>query len=161
TFERLRGLIFPPFEAFAISLTNAGLQPNGRQLADALRRLWADLKVEARLTAWGNDLTAGTSSAIHRTVWDQMNSWLDNVVLAFPQTSLSLSDWLPILDAGLASLTVGVIPPVLDEVLIGAIDRARNPDLKLALVLGVNESVFPAMPNVPAILTETDRDELQ
>ena len=61
-----------------------------------------------------------------------------------------MRDWLPILEAGLANLTVGVIPPVLDEVLIGAIDRARNPDLKLALVLGVNETIFPAAPNSPA-----------
>jgi ATP-dependent helicase/nuclease subunit B len=45
-------------------------------------------------------------------------------------------------------------------VLIGAIDRARNPDLKLALLLGVNESVFPAAPAAPVILTEADRDEL-
>ena len=50
---------------------------------------------------------------------------------------------------------------MLDEVLIGAIDRARNPDLKLALVLGVNESVFPAAPAAPPILTDADRDELE
>ena len=73
---------------------------------------------------------------------------------------MPLRDWLPILEAGLANLTVGVIPPVLDEVLIGAIDRARNPDLKFALVLGVNETIFPAAPNSPAILTNADRDEL-
>jgi ATP-dependent helicase/nuclease subunit B len=45
-------------------------------------------------------------------------------------------------------------------VLIGAIDRARNPDLKLALVLGVNESVFPAAAASPVILTDADRDAL-
>ena len=71
-----------------------------------------------------------------------------------------MRDWLPILEAGLANLTVGVIPPALDQVLIGAIDRARNPDLKLALVLGVNETLFPAAPAAPAILTDADRDEL-
>ena len=89
-----------------------------------------------------------------------MNLWLENLALAFPRESLPLRDWLQIVEAGLASLTVGVIPPVLDEVLIGAIDRARNPDLKLALVLGVNEGIFPAAPAAPAILTDADRDEL-
>ncbi len=69
-----------------------------------------------------------------------------------------MRDWLPIIEAGLASLTVGVIPPVLDEVLIGAVDRARNPDLKLALVLGVNEGIFPPRPPRRAILTDADRD---
>ena len=98
---------------------------------------------------------------MHSTVLEQMNSWLDNLALAFPRESLPLRDWLPILEAGLADLTVGVIPPALDKVLIGAIDRARNPDLKFALVLGVNESVFPAAPAAPAILTDADRDELE
>jgi ATP-dependent helicase/nuclease subunit B len=90
-----------------------------------------------------------------------MNSLLENLELAFANEKLSLRDWLPVLESGLANLTVGVIPPVLDEVLIGAIDRARNPDLKFTFVLGVNETIFPATPNTPAILTESDRDELQ
>jgi ATP-dependent helicase/nuclease subunit B len=89
-----------------------------------------------------------------------MKAWLDNVALAFPDEALPLREWLPVLEAGLAGLTVGVIPPALDQVLIGAIDRARNPDLKLALVLGVNEAVFPAAPAAPVILTDADREEL-
>ena len=56
------------------------------------------------------------------------------------------------LTPGLAGLTVGVVPPALDQVLIGAIDRSRNPDLKLALVLGLNESIFPARPAADALL---------
>ena len=98
--------------------------------------------------------------ALHQTVYDQMVSWAENVALAFPRERLPLRDWLPVLDAGLASLTVGVIPPALDEVLVGAIDRARNPDLKFALLLGVNESIFPAAPAAPVILTNADREEL-
>jgi ATP-dependent helicase/nuclease subunit B len=90
-----------------------------------------------------------------------MNSWLENLELAFANEPLPLRDWLPILEAGLANLTVGVIPPALDQVLIGAIDRARNPDLKLALVLGVNETIFPAAAAAQTILTDADRDELQ
>ncbi len=90
-----------------------------------------------------------------------MNAWLDNLTLAFAHEPLPLRDWLPILEAGLANLSVGVIPPSLDEVLVGAIDRARNPDLKFAILLGVNESVFPAAPAAPVILTSSDRDELE
>ena len=141
------------------------LQPTGAQLADALRDLWSDLKVEQTLERWTLDeeksAIGNRQSAIHSTVLEQMNLWLENLALAFPRESLPLRDWLQILEAGLASLTVGVIPPVLDEVLIGAIDRARNPDLKLALVLGVNEGVFPAAPAAPPILTDADRDELE
>jgi len=163
--ERLRKKILPPFESFSVRIANTSFKPNGEQLADALRELWDDLKIERTLERWTsteeNSAIRNPQSAIHQTVWDQTNAWLDNLALAFPHESLPLRDWLQILEAGLASLTVGVIPPVLDEVLIGAVDRARNPDLKLTLVLGVNESVFPAAPAAPAILTDADRDELE
>jgi ATP-dependent helicase/nuclease subunit B len=90
-----------------------------------------------------------------------MNAWLDNVVLAFANEPLSLREWLPVLEAGLLNLTVGVVPPALDQVLMGAVDRARNPDLKLALVLGANEGIFPEIPAAPSILTQADREELE
>ncbi len=157
--ERLRQKILPPFADFAAQLARRNNQPDGGQLALAFRELWNDLAVERTLERWR--LTDPESSAIHATVWTQMNAWLDNVALAFSGEALALRDWLPVLEAGLANLTVGVIPPALDQVLVGAIDRARNPDLKLALVLGVNESLFPAAPAAPAILTDADRAELE
>jgi ATP-dependent helicase/nuclease subunit B len=90
-----------------------------------------------------------------------MNVWLENVELAFPVEPLPLREWLPILEAGLAGLTVGVIPPALDQVSIGAIDRSRNPDIRLALVLGMNETVFPAPPVASVLLTDADRVALE
>jgi ATP-dependent helicase/nuclease subunit B len=162
--ERLREIIFPPVKKFYAVLAKLNFKPNGRQLAEALRELWNDLKVEQQLQSWSDaDSTIqlfNDSRNIHYTVFEQMNSWLDNVELAFPSEPLPLRDWLPILEAGLSNLTVGVIPPALDQVLIGTIDRARNPDLKLAIILGVNETVFPATPTSSAILTDADRDEL-
>ena len=145
--ERLRKKILTPFENFSDRLAKLKFQTDGRQLAEILRELWDELRVEEILETWNlpepeNSSLVTRHSSLHTTVWEQMNSWLDNLELAFPRAALPLRDWLPILEAGLANLTVGVIPPVLDEVLIGAIDRARNPDLKFALVLGVNEIMF-------------------
>jgi ATP-dependent helicase/nuclease subunit B len=163
--ERLREIILPPFQKFARQLARWKNKPNGGQLTDALREFWSAMKVEQTLERWSladpeKSLIINRQASIHQTVWEQMNAWLDNVALAFSGEALPLREWLPILEAGLVNLTVGVIPPALDQVLIGAIDRARNPDLKLALVLGVNESVFPAAPAAPTILTDADRDEM-
>jgi ATP-dependent helicase/nuclease subunit B len=150
-----------------------------------VRRFWADLEVEQKLDQWtatalsGSGLPAAgfglrvpgvglpgssselrVSSSAHATVWDQMNGWLANVELAFGEEALALADWLPILEAGLANLSVGVIPPALDQVLIGAIDRSRNPELKLVVLPGWNETVFPALPEPGPLLTESERDAL-
>jgi ATP-dependent helicase/nuclease subunit B len=148
--ERRRAAWIAPFARFRQA---ASVSPNGGQLARALRGLWGDLDVGKKLEDWDD--------AVHATVWQQMNAWLDDLELAFAGESLPLPEWLPILDAGLRGLSIGVIPPVMDQVLIGAIDRSRNPDLKLALLLGVNEKIFPAAPPAGGLLNEPDREELR
>ena len=163
--ERLRQSIIPPFQKLALALAAQQNRPTGRQLAAALRDFWQALNVAERLREWaGGEIKSDDlrmTNSVHVTVWEQMNGWLENIELAFPQEALPFKDWLPILEAGLSSLTVGVIPPALDQVLIGAVDRSRNPDIKLALVLGLNETVFPAPPEAPVLLTEADRAELE
>ena len=134
-------------------------KPTGAQLAEALREFWQSLGVAETLRKWSEAETG--PNPIHLTVWEQMNAWLENVELAFPTEPLPLREWLPILEAGLAGLTVGVIPPALDQVSIGAIDRSRNPDIRLALVLGMNEGIFPASPQASVLLTDADRVALE
>lgn len=160
--ERLRQAVLPPFEELEQALDKA---PTGAQLAAALGRLWDRLAVAQRLADWSQRPApaAGWRSpaAWHRTAWTQMQQWRDNLALGFGDAALPLRDWLPIVEAGLARLTVGVIPPVLDQVLVGAIDRSRNPDLKRVFVLGVNETVFPAPPPPTGLLTEPERAKLE
>jgi ATP-dependent helicase/nuclease subunit B len=160
--ERLRQKLVPPFLALAQQIT-APL--SGAQLATTLRSFWETLHVEKTIAHW-NDAAAQANagnqrSAIHETVASQLANWLDNLARAFPTEALPLREWLPILESGLANLTIGVIPPTLDQVLVGAIDRSRNPDLKLAFVLGLNEGVFPKPPKEDPLLNELERDTLQ
>jgi ATP-dependent helicase/nuclease subunit B len=161
--NRLRGQLIAPFQQLSRAI---GAAPSGRQLAGAIRQFWENLEVSRILQQWslpekGDGGAGHQAHPIHATVWDQMQEWLDNLAMAFPTETMGLADWLPILEAGLAGLTVGVIPPVLDQVLVGSIDRSRNPDLKRIMVLGLNETVFPAPPPVPLLLSESDRRSLE
>ena len=145
-------------------------QLSGVRVAGAIRELWKCLGVARRLERWSEadwpESTARVYSAepsvVHRTVWEQMGRWLDSLEHAFPEgaSDMTLREWLPVLEAGLGNLTVGVIPPSIDQVLVGAIDRARNPEIDIAIVLGMNEGIFPTVPSQPLLLTELERDEL-
>jgi ATP-dependent helicase/nuclease subunit B len=155
--EDVRRKIVPPFNRLAVTLAGHNGKPNGPQLAAALRELWEVLRVAETLEQW----SAGENQPIHLTVREQMIAWLENIEQAFPAEAMPLREWLPVLEAGLAGLTVGVIPPALDQVFIGAIDRSRTPDIRLSIVLGMNETVFPAPPSPSVLLTDTDRAELE
>jgi ATP-dependent helicase/nuclease subunit B len=166
--ERLRRKIVPPFRRFLDALNTAVRQPTGAQLAEALRELWRDLGAPDTLARWSEaaaKLETGEGAGMLRAqlnhaAWEQMNRWLEDVELAFETTALPLGDWLPVVEAGLMNLTAGVIPLALDEVLVGAVDRSRNPDLQTVLVRGLNETVFPQTPARTVLLTEPDREAL-
>src|SRR3989442_6115582 len=146
--DQLRQKLMPPFQQLANRLTREPetLQPTGAQLAAALRAFWRELKVEEQLEAWSAESPADRGSRVqvpqsqsHATVWEQMEAWLDNLERAFPAEALPLREWLLILEAGLGAFTVGGGPPSLDQGLIGEIDPAAKPGLKIGFRLGVEE----------------------
>jgi len=160
--EALRKTIVPPFQTLAKAI---GPVTTGRDLCAALRDFWNELAIERTLAKWSEatvDTTLRAShAALHTTVLTQLISWLENLERAFAAETLPVRDWLPIIEAGLANLTVGVVPPALDQVLIGAVDRSRNPEIKLTCVLGLNEGTFPAAPAAGRLLTDADRANLE
>ena len=162
--ERIQQQVVPPFVQLARRVGGDEAHPEGSQLADALRELWNELAVEHTLAEWSRlsllNVECPVAVSVHATVWEQMRVWLDNLERGFRDVRLPLREWLPVIEAGLSGLTVGIVPPALDQVLIGTIDRSRNPDLRTVFVLGLNESVFPASPPPPPLLTETDRADL-
>ncbi|MGE3309078.1 MAG: PD-(D/E)XK nuclease family protein, partial [Limisphaerales bacterium] len=140
-------------------------EPDGFGLASALRDFWSELRVRETLEAWATaDARLGgqleLQARTHGAAWEQVEGWLAGLERGFEATRLPMAEWLSIVEAGLSALTAGVIPPSQDQVMIGAIDRSRQPEIELALVLGFNEGVFPAAPRGGGILGDRDRDRL-
>ena len=162
--NELRERLMPTFLKLETRLNPKGQPLPGHALTGAIRQLWADLDVEDQMRKWAEQEQeqpgARPAGAVHATVWTQMNSWLETVDLAFAAEALPVRDWLPILEAGLAGLSVGVIPPALDQVVVGAIDRSRSLETPIVLLLGMNEGLFPARPQTSSILSEADREFL-
>jgi len=167
--EKLRSAAVRPFGRFADSMAAVRRQPTGIELASAIRQLWKELRVEETLEKWSEAAAAAQADCrdsllqteVHSQTWREMESWLDNLELAFETTRLPLGDWISVVESGLANLSAGVIPLALDEVLIGEVDRSRNPNLEMVLVLGMNETIFPAPPPAPPLLSEYDRESLE
>lgn len=142
-----------------------GQAPSGRRLAEGIRDWWSQLGVDAVLARWDDEESKGPKSGddtgtVHATVGRQLNGWLDEIARAFPEETLTLTEWLPVLESALGGLTVGRVPPALDQVLIGSIDRSRNPDLQIAILPGWNDGVFPMRPSLDGILSETERESI-
>jgi len=148
--EPLRARLMEPLARLKADL---GAEPSGRILAEGLRKCWEAMRVQDLVEQWA----ARDLSPVHATVLEQMRAWLLNLERAFDGHPLPLAEWLGVAETGLAALTVGVIPPALDQVMVGSIDRSRNPELRRVFLLGANEGVFPQALSEESLLTEQDR----
>jgi len=131
---------------------------DGPGLAASVRRLWETLGVAAALERWDD---AGGDGVRHLTVLKEMESWLDEAARAFAGQVMGPGEWLPVVESAWSGLTAGAVPPSLDQVLIGAIDRSRNPELDLVILPGWTEGGFPAGQASSGILTVSDREALE
>ncbi|HUT23797.1 MAG TPA: hypothetical protein VM492_05595, partial [Sumerlaeia bacterium] len=79
----------------------------------------------------------------HEQTWSEAMALLEQTAMALGEDPVPVEDFADILESGLAGLTLGLAPPSLDQVLVGTIERSRQPNLQTVFVLGMNEGIFP------------------
>ncbi|KYH30951.1 helicase-exonuclease AddAB subunit AddB [Neomoorella mulderi] len=135
-----------------------------QEITAAIFDLLQELQVNRQLEAWHRQaLAAGDLDAAqeHEQVWEGLMDLLDELVTALGDTPMELEEYAAILDTGMESLKLRLIPPALDQVVVGTLDRSRQPELQAALVLGVGEGVLPARLPEDATFSDREREELQ
>ena len=93
-------------------------------------------------------------------VWEAIIQLLDEMVEMTGEESISLSSFRSVLDAGFETLTFSHVPPTLDHVIVGTIDRSRISGVKCTFLLGVNEGTWPMKPTVDGLIKEEERELL-
>lgn len=141
---------------------------SGDVLCNAIEEVWNSYGLKTNLEEWSQknwdihaELGSGLSPNIHLTVWEELKSWLESVKLAFGSEQYTLAEWVKILEAGIKSVFVAAIPPSLDQVVLGNIDRSRTTSVKLVIVPGVNETVFPVYEDEKSLFTDNELETLQ
>lgn len=132
----------------------------GQAWVAALIELLDVVGAEDTLEKWASDAELGgrlDQAGEHRSVWRQTVGFLEDLAYAFDEVNLSLDELSSVMEAGLSQLTLGLAPPMIDQVLVGSIQRSRHPSVKAAVVIGFNEGLFPKLPEEDSVLTDDDR----
>jgi ATP-dependent helicase/nuclease subunit B len=117
-------------------------------------------EVRKQLSAWVEQAIQKADYAAadeHRQFYDRLIGIFDEMVAAFEGVSLNCEDYLAILRSAFSQITLAFIPPNLDQVLVGSIERSRHPDLKAVFLIGTTERQFPSPVAFDSILSEEDR----
>jgi len=118
------------------------------------------LQIRKTLGAWEDDVERKyyATENEHRQFYDKLMNIFGILCEVFTGCDMSLADYLAILDSAFSQMTLAFIPPTLDQVLVGSIERSRHPDLKAVFLIGATQRQFPVPVSFDSILTEDDRN---
>ena len=140
--DELRQRVWPPLQQFLEDAGNSAVSLNRAILA-----LLERLQVKAALRGLQEqDIAAGrgeTASA-HAQAWDKLAAFLEEAAALLGEESYAPDELRELYEAAVLGLTFATIPPGLDQVLVASLERSRNPEIKAAFIIGVNDGELPA-----------------
>ncbi|MGC4033342.1 MAG: hypothetical protein QM754_16745 [Tepidisphaeraceae bacterium] len=93
-------------------------------------------------------------------VWAQFSDLCDRMHDLLGSVEVSGSDFFKLLQTSLDQLDLAVVPPTIDQVLVGSVDRTRVGEPKAVILVGLNECDFPLCQQERPILNDADRVRL-
>ena len=93
--------------------------------------------------------------------WNILMDILDEVNLVFGNQKMTFEDYREILKSGLEVSAFGEIPQMIDQVIVGDVERSRNHKVHTLFILGLNDGVFPNTNFAEGFLNDKDREYLK
>ena len=142
--ERARAALMGPLLSLASALQNA---PAAREKAAALYGYYVSVGLREALVDLTDELrTGGRFQAMEETaqVFNMLLELISQLHAILGEAKISNGRFLAVLEEGLSTYEVGVIPTTADQLLFGSLGRSRARDLDALFVLGAANGVFPA-----------------
>jgi len=114
------------------------------------------LNIRNTLSDWAANADPAAADE-HRQFYENTIDLFDELTEVFGDNPLPVQDFITILKSAFAQMTLAFIPPKLDEVLVGTIERSRHPDLKAVFLLGSTQTRFPVPLSTKGILSDSNR----
>ena len=131
-----------------------------REYSERIFSMLDRLHVNETLDNWiENMILAGDNETArkHSQIWSKICAVFDKLVETLGDSAVSVSEFGKILDAGFSADNMGIIPPAVDQVVVGDLTRSRLPGIKALIVLGANEGMLPKPAPETGFLNDEER----
>ncbi|MBS5522100.1 MAG: helicase-exonuclease AddAB subunit AddB [Clostridiales bacterium] len=157
TRERVFERLWPVYDVFKDKGTAAGERT-------ACLKTWIyeeNIKEKLLKMAAGFETEGKLSMAREYTqVFDVVMDLLDKLGEILKDEKVSIREYGEILDAGLNEEKMGLIPPGIDEVTVGDIQRTRLAGIKVLFFMGVNEGIVPGKAKEGGLINDREKELL-
>lgn len=93
-------------------------------------------------------------------IWGIIVTIFDQLVELLGDEEISSADLGALLKSGFESVEIGLLPPTIDQVIVGTMQRTRVGDMKALIVIGANDGLLPAAVASEGILSEDEKNKL-
>ncbi|HHX75141.1 MAG TPA: helicase-exonuclease AddAB subunit AddB, partial [Firmicutes bacterium] len=137
-----------------------------RPAADYCLALWQLMEradISGSLQRWTREAEAAgchRQALEHRQVYNGVIDLLEQAHTILGDRVMTFYAFVQVMLAGLESLKPGLLPDTTDRVIIGSVERSRQPRLRAAYVLGLSEGDFPARLQEEGFFADHERDLL-
>lgn len=136
----------------------------GKQMCEALYNFLCQLNVPEKLERWILDFKKTKQVELadeYSKIWNIIIEAMDQIVEVIGEEVISAEQFSKILLTGFSEYEIGLIPPSLDQVLVGSIQRLRSHDISYLYIVGVSDGIFPSPLNDEGMLTDSERQAIQ
>lgn len=93
-------------------------------------------------------------------IWNVAVKVLDQMVAVTGEEKISMKEFYTLFKAGMESVEIGVLPPTVDGLIMGTMQRTRRSRIKAVLVMGVNDGVLPTGIPSEGLLTPEEKIQI-
>ncbi len=132
-------------------------------LAGALLNLLQNLQAADKLLVWEQQAVQRQELRLadaHRQILPKVEQLLAQLQAFLPDLPVSYQEFAELWQEGTARLQLSSIPPSANEVNLAEISRSRLPEIRAAIVLGLNDGEMPAAVAEDGLLGSNDREVL-
>lgn len=135
-----------------------------REKTAALFGLLTEARVPERLELWSRKAAENQEpekAREHLQVYKGVLELLKQLVELMGEEEISAALFTNIVEAGLDALRLSLVPPSLDQVFVGDVERSRPPSPRFLFLLGANDGLLPPLPPEDVIFSEEEREKIR
>ena len=138
--------------------------PTIRQMVTALFRCIEAFAAHDTLAGWIEQADADgdvETAAEHEQVWEELCDLLDELVNLLGSETIPPVQFGEMITAALAQFDLAIAPAMVDQVIVGDVERTRFDHFDAVVLLGLNEGDFPQSVGESSVLGDRDRRQLE